>query len=358
MGRNSRNLIKEYYIAYMDILGYRVFFKQHSREILDFLDEIDNAIKHTKSHVQVTNDSPILKNVGNIDIKSKIFSDNILLCMETSDNPFEPIRILSFLQIVSDIQRGFVTDYGLFLRGGIKKGYIAINDNYVFGQGLIDAVEMEEKNAKYPRIIIDEDIVKKLFAIIYTKEEIEKVTTIENTLKNDQTVSREDMDYYNKITSHVIMNNLLLYASKNLIWQWDDGQYFVNYLHQRINPTDFLGNNYVDALKTKLKTISPYDFELINQPLPEQDLYLMQNKRRIEEQLQTYGHVFDNEIEDWEKAVLQEETREHVLRKYIWAMAYHNRFCVLTNKLDFFIDTECNCDTRYLKMILKVISKE
>lgn len=358
MERKTPNPIKEYYIAYIDILGYKAFFKQHRKEIPNFLERIDNAIKRTVSHISVINDSPIFQNFGSIEIKSKIFSDNILVCMETSDKPFELLRILSFIQIISDIQRGFVTDYGLFLRGGIKKGDLSINDDYVFGQGLIDAVEMEEKDALYPRIIIDEAIVKYIFTIEYSQEEYEKVSIIENALKNNQTVSQEDIDYYNNMTCRVKMNNCILDAANKLIWQWDDKLYFINYLHKRIDPIDWFGNDYIDMLKMKLQILSPYDYALISQPLPEQDLYLLQNKQRIEEQLQNYGHVYDSENEDWEKMVKEEEIREYVLKKYIWAMAYHNRFCKLTNKMDYFINSVCNCDSRYLKMVVTVVNKE
>ena len=71
--------------------------------------------------------------------------------METGESSYEPVRVLTFLQDVSDIQRGFIAGYGLFLRGGIKRGTLSVNSDYIFGQGLIDVVEIEENIAIYPR---------------------------------------------------------------------------------------------------------------------------------------------------------------------------------------------------------------
>ena len=101
--------------------------------------------------------------------------------MKTEESPYVPIRVLMFLQVVSDIQRGFVTTYGLFLRGRIKRGSLSINRDYVFGQGIIDVVVIEEKLAIYPRIIVDEELVQYACGInFYTQREIDGIIPIEN----------------------------------------------------------------------------------------------------------------------------------------------------------------------------------
>ena len=75
---------------------------------------------------------------------------------------------------------------------------------------------------------------------------------------------------------------------------------------------------------------------------------------RPEYTLRYYGHNNDIDITDGGNAFKQAESRERILKKYIWAMAYHNRFCERTNKLDFFINTVCNCDTRFLRTVVDV----
>ena len=53
-------------------------------------------------------------------------------------------------------------------------------------------------------------------------------------------------------------------------------------------------------------------------------------------------------------AVKEAEEREIILRKYIWVMAYHNQFCVSHQKDNYFINTICNCDKRFMKMVIFV----
>lgn len=354
MEKNTPNPIKEYYIAYMDVLGYKAFFKEHPEDIPSLLDSIDDAIKRTIAHISSANTSPIVMQMANIHIESKIFSDNILLYMETTNSPFEPMRVLFFLQVISDIQRGFVIGYGLFLRGGVKRGKMSMNADYVFGQGLIDTVELEEKIAIYPRIIVDEELYDYAVGIhYYTQEEIHWGIPIEDAIKNKQPVSDENMNKYLDLAFRVRMNGYVQFVACNLIWKWDDGLYFVNYL-QRIDPVQMFGNDAVKALKKQLQVVSPSDYALVTQQSIDHDACLQQNKIRIEEHLRCYGHNEDIDITDKGKAIKQAELREYILKKYIWAMAYHNRFCRSTNKMEFYINTECNCDTRFLKTIINV----
>ena len=45
--------IKEYYIAYFDLLGYKVFFQNHPNEAENFLQVIHEAISLTKNYIQL-----------------------------------------------------------------------------------------------------------------------------------------------------------------------------------------------------------------------------------------------------------------------------------------------------------------
>ncbi len=46
----------------------------------------------------------------------------------------------------------------IFLRGGISNGYCNINNNFAFGNGLIEAYEVESVKAVYPRICLHESV--------------------------------------------------------------------------------------------------------------------------------------------------------------------------------------------------------
>jgi hypothetical protein len=49
---------------------------------------------------------------------------------------------------------------GIFLRGAVTVGSIFHNEHSVFGQGLIDAFQLESTSAIYPRILITDGLVK------------------------------------------------------------------------------------------------------------------------------------------------------------------------------------------------------
>ena len=98
MNDTAPNLIKEYYIAYFDILGYQAFFKETPEKEIEFLNKIHQIITRTEKYVQTVNQSPLASLVGNLHIQSKIFSDNILLCIEVGDDcSREKARIIAFM---------------------------------------------------------------------------------------------------------------------------------------------------------------------------------------------------------------------------------------------------------------------
>lgn len=141
-------LLSDYYICYFDILGYRAAFDKDSPEHTKFLATVKlasgivgSAIKHSKTSVP---------------IQCKTYSDNFLLYVK-KELVDELLAVKIFIRIAREIQIRFLSDEGLIVRGGITVGEFYADDALVFGKGLIRAVELEEKYAQVPRIIIDED---------------------------------------------------------------------------------------------------------------------------------------------------------------------------------------------------------
>jgi hypothetical protein len=59
---------------------------------------------------------------------------------------------------------------GILFRGGLTIGNLVHNENgIVFGQGLIDAYKLENFNAKFPRIILSDKLIKELNYPLETK---------------------------------------------------------------------------------------------------------------------------------------------------------------------------------------------
>ena len=347
------NPIKEYYIAYFDILGYKEFFKQQPEKVPELLNAIHDAIRRTNNHIGAANASPLMHGVAGIEIKAKIFSDNILLCMEVTSIPNEPFRLFQFLQIVADIQRGFVTEYGLFVRGAITKGTMSFNDDYVFGQGIIDAVTMEE-SAIYPRIVISTDLANTLLSFTpYTQEDYNRAVIIENNYKAGKEIPVNEQVFYGQMCSLRMADVYYKYAISRLILLWRDNNWILCYLY-RFDVSELLGETVKASLLSSIQKISPSDYELLNQPGQPFDNALALHKMRVEEQLVKFGSNADIPTGDFKAA----EVREKILRKYIWVMALHNQVCSNYNKTEYGILTRCNCDARFLKMTIEVLKDE
>lgn len=157
------NPLKEHYICYFDILGYRAFFDNDTPEHKKFLATVLLASESIKSVIKNTYTS--------ISINCKTYSDNFLLYFEKSLlDETQALKIL--INIMRKIQVELLMDEGLLLRGGITIGEFYADENLVFGKGLIRAVELEEKYAMVPRIIIDEENFKSDINIIVNKGQL------------------------------------------------------------------------------------------------------------------------------------------------------------------------------------------
>lgn len=350
MENNGPKPIKSYYIAYFDVLGYKEFFRNNPDKVSDFLNMIHTGIQGTISKISGANQSVLAASVALMNIEVRVFSDNILLCLEEMETGFERIRLLSFIMMVAEIQRGFITQCNLFVRGGITKGMLSINPDYVFGKGLIDAVMMEE-NTVYPRIEIAPDLVKMLFTVSsYTHEEGEQAVAIEQRIANGEKISDEDRGLYMRVGSAIQAESMLFRIASSLVFSWPDGKRFLSYLYC-FDINTFIPPEVKQILFEAVEKGFPSDVKYFNANPVDIDGLLKQHKEIVEEQLIKFGQNNDIEIGDTKAADL----RERVLKKYIWVMAYHNLICECYMKLDFKILTRCNCDTRFLKIKIEVL---
>lgn len=93
-------------------------------------------------------------------ISYKIFSDNVIVSLKLTDDDEKNIRfILTFILYAWLLQRDLIERYGMFIRGSLTRGKLFIDDDILFGSGLIRAYTIENEVAKYPRIIIDKSIM-------------------------------------------------------------------------------------------------------------------------------------------------------------------------------------------------------
>ena len=347
MEPKAPNELKRYYIAYMDILGYKDFFQKYPDLISQLLNSIYAAISSTKDCITKVNQSEFLRNYTGMSISVKMYSDNILLCVEADKTQFEIIKLLTFLSIVADVQREFVANYGLFLRGGVTIGEMSFNDDFVFGQGVIDGVEMEE-HAIYPRIILSKSIVGFLFQTHYISDsEMKSCIDIVNKAQSGNPISLEEQAFLNA-NAPKISNEL--FSSKwkyNLVIEDADGENVLNYLYNLNSQTMLHEEQWQDVLKL-LKAYFPQDYDIVvNDGYNYKDM-LWCHKERVQEKLLEYGKYDDIETSDIKNA----DTREKVFKKYLWVMKFHNFIAQKEQISDCVINAKVNCDGRFMKMNL------
>ncbi|HPT13515.1 MAG TPA: hypothetical protein PK796_01910 [Bacteroidales bacterium] len=159
-------------VAFIDILGFKEIVKQSVNDtsriqliysVLEYLKDWETTDKWDLKLVEIEEDAQY-RGVENFDIRGKTnctsFSDSIVISVKVDNNVNEMASTLvSNLSYIGAV----LLEKGILFRGGMTIGNIIHNDNgTVFGQGLIDAYQLESKSAKYPRIILSDKLISEL----------------------------------------------------------------------------------------------------------------------------------------------------------------------------------------------------
>ena len=349
----SAEPIKEYYIAYFDLLGYKKFFQTNPDKIADFLQTIHTAISNTQKYIQEISSSFIGGNFGKLFIRAKIFSDNILLCLETDTSPIEYPRFLAFLTIVADIQRNYILQYGLFLRGGITIGKLSFNDDYIFGQGIIDAVELEE-TAKYPRIIIGKTVLDFVLQTHFVKQDdLQMACDIESRAHCGQHISDEELRFCNSIMPAVNKENFFLQLRNQLILHMMDGAYILNYLFLP-DLNSLINQPTMKQVLDIIKALSPSDYQKMNNINTDNKQLIEQHKLRVIQKIKEFGKYDDLNV-SINDDVKEADIREYILKKYLWVLSFHNYICIEYNLPEFYmIKSGSTVDIRFMRITVEI----
>lgn len=154
LGKGPAKKPKLYAIAYLDLLGTTA--KINNKHDFVHLNELYRIYDLA---VQLSENERI-SNTRYREIRTKIFSDNIVIAIplrSTPKNKVEDIRCL--LDFVSLFQNNAVIHHSWLIRGGITIGELFMDKLMIWGKGLIRAYKLESELAFYPRIILDQEIV-------------------------------------------------------------------------------------------------------------------------------------------------------------------------------------------------------
>ena len=150
VSKESHNF-DSYLITYIDFLGMTNKMKENeSYESLQFLRYILSGIVHRASIISGTNKIN--------DFQIKIFSDNVIIAQKINANILKD-QIISMINLISLIQFEAFFQFDFPLRGGITIGDLYIDNAVVWGSGLIEAYNIENNLANYPRVIVSQKVI-------------------------------------------------------------------------------------------------------------------------------------------------------------------------------------------------------
>ena len=136
-----------YCIAYLDILGGKN----------KICNDKDNIFLNTLNMVfQDSLDESTFLFIKDFFIK--IFSDNILFAIRIEEKDIQTEEKISALLNLTANTILEALRYGFLVRGAITIGDFFHNEIFVYGKALVDAVEIEEKVAIYPRVIATDEV--------------------------------------------------------------------------------------------------------------------------------------------------------------------------------------------------------
>lgn len=231
----------------MDILGYSDYIEKNPDKANDFLQVVVEAVDNVKQNVLYTSQIGKSGFKADVEIKCKTFSDNILLCMETSDDSNEISRIIPFLISVASIQKGLVMAHELLVRGGITMGDLYLDNDLVFGKGLIDAVRLEHQ-AENPCIIVSQELQNHIEKLIDVNDEGYKIIKrYVDAIATNTEPSKEDEQYY-LTNGEKYFKGVFYYQSvRELIIHYEKETPFLNYLFDMSDKRLF-GNDFTNFM--------------------------------------------------------------------------------------------------------------
>ncbi len=173
---------KEYYIAFLDVLGFKnIIGTRSAADIHEMFDCIKDAKKFVEGEGRINSPFEVIeKNTFFL-----FFSDSII-CAIPSDIPDSFEMICSHCMLIQHFL--WLQKKPVWVRGAIAKGKLYCEGNEVFGPGLIEAYQMEETLAKYPRIIMTRSTYEEGIKNTKTGEDICYISDTSDGLKMLETL--------------------------------------------------------------------------------------------------------------------------------------------------------------------------
>lgn len=137
-------MLDYHFLAFLDILGY-------SQMVKSDLEGPRGEEQYFQKLFQLHVETKSLR-YENLDFSLIQFSDSIIISA-----PYNTHTFYEFSKLIAEYQFKLLLN-GILIRGGITYGKHFYKDNFLFSSALIDAYGIESKLARFPRIIISNDL--------------------------------------------------------------------------------------------------------------------------------------------------------------------------------------------------------
>lgn len=144
----------ERYVLFLDILGFKEIVKEIEDDEANGagkLNIIKRLLQEIKLEGQISNDT---SKMAADEARYTLFSDCLVVSTKAHDGGLK-----SMLARASGLPMRWMKK-GIFFRGAIAKGLLWHDEIHLIGSGLNRAYEMESRLARYPRVLVDDEVIE------------------------------------------------------------------------------------------------------------------------------------------------------------------------------------------------------
>jgi class 3 adenylate cyclase len=157
LGPSGEAELKSSVVAFVDILGFKELASSASESAAarTLLDRLRKALREALEHIRLYEKSTAS---SDSDIyRVRIFTDNVVIAHPIYQDAEMELGLV-FTQLA--IFQTLLATHGFFVRGGVAIGEATVDEDIVFGPGLVKAYEAESTKARDPRIVLSAEAAK------------------------------------------------------------------------------------------------------------------------------------------------------------------------------------------------------
>ena len=163
-----------HFTFFLDMLGFGnkiggISNEESAKEFVDFMEE-NKKIFTIFTEIDKGRDKKLVTVINYYKFEYTFISDSIVMSFVPKEfTPHIPTELYyrhsaslfySMVNRIIGLLTHLLTKHKILLRGGITKKYAYIKNEFVVGEGIIEAYKLESSEATYPRIILSKEVTQ------------------------------------------------------------------------------------------------------------------------------------------------------------------------------------------------------